>query len=170
MSCFNQNHPVHNACMSQCKQYLLCYEDFQVVFCDGPHRSQTEGCLTLTGRFMVVLGQIVGVWQMCVWGPDTPLIVVIHPRALCVCVHVCQQHRKRESLGARAGYDLSFLLVHSLCPSFTMHGSLSRVECRQRGSKLITQCAGNVSRASASSLETSEGPFQLELLNIPELM
>lgn len=121
---------------------------------------------------MELLGQFVGVWQMCGRGCDTPLIVVTRSRAhvsLCVCVNSTEKERAWGQ-GQDMLSPLSLPFSPLLSPLFTMHGGLSRIGCRQRGSKLIIQCAGNVSKASAGRLETSKGLFQSKLLNIPELM
>lgn len=65
---------------------------------------------------------------------------------LCACVNNTEKERARGQ-----GQDM---LSPPLSLLFTMHGGLSRIGCRQRGSKLIIQCAGNMSKASAGRLET----------------
>ena len=102
---------------------------------------------------MELLGQPAGVCR-CVYEAMThPLLLRLTQGQM--LVRVCQQrHREREGLGAMAG--CVFSLSSSL---FTMHGGSSGIVCRQRGSKLIIQCAGNVSKASAGRLETSKGLF-----------
>lgn len=91
-----------------------------------------------------------GVWQICGQGCDSPLIVVTHPRAHAA---MCVSSPNRNSAGGQGHNVLSASL--SLC--FTMHGGFSRIDRKQRGSKLIIQCAGNVSEASAGRLETTKG-------------
>lgn len=91
-----------------------------------------------------------------------------------ICVRPCARVNSTEEDRAW-GQDmlcpsLSLPLSLFLSPLFTMHRGLSRIGCRQRGSKLIIQCAGKVAKASAGRLEISKGPFQWKLLNIPELM
>ena len=86
-----------------------------------------------------------------------------------MCLSVCQQHRERESLGARAGYVVPLPLSLSLSP-FHYAWKVVKDRVQAQGSKLIIQCSGNVSKASTGRLETSKGLFHWKLLNIPELM
>lgn len=109
-------------------------------------------------------GQLVCVWQMCALCHDTPLIVVTGSRAYVpACVHVSTVQRKMAVGGKNS---VSF----SLFPLFTMQRGLSRIGWEQRSSKLIIQCAGNVSKASAERQKQSKGLIQETLSDIPELM